>query len=48
VGTVVVDSRKFSKTPLPSSAIWSEALKPHALENIDENDIHIISVEIKS
>jgi quercetin dioxygenase-like cupin family protein len=47
-GTVIVDSRKLSQTPLPSSAIWSEALKPHALENIGENDIHIISVEIKS
>jgi quercetin dioxygenase-like cupin family protein len=46
-GNVTVDSRKLSQTPLPASAIWSEA-KPHALENIGENDIHIISVEIKS
>lgn len=47
-GNVIVDSRNFSQTPLPSSAIWSEALQPHALENIGENDIHIISVEIKT
>lgn len=46
-GNVVVDTRKLPQTPLPSSAIWSEPLKPHALENIGENDIHIISVEIK-
>ena len=47
-GNVIVDSRNFSKTPLPSSAIWSEALPPHALKNVGENDIHIISVEIKT
>ena len=45
---VIVDTRNLSQTPLPSSAIWTEALKPHALENIGENNIHIISVEIKS
>jgi len=48
MGNVMVDSRKLSQTPLPASAIWSEALKPHALENIGGNDIHIISVEIKT
>lgn len=47
-GNVMVDSRKLSQAPLPSSAIWTEALKPHALENVGENDIHIISVEIKN
>jgi hypothetical protein len=47
-GNIVVDARKLPKTPLSSSAIWSEPLRPHSLENIGENDIHIISVEIKS
>ncbi len=29
------------------AALWSEPLKPHALKNIGDIDIHIISVEIK-
>ena len=44
---IVLDSRKLSQIPSPSTAIWSDPLSPHALENIGENDIHIISVEIK-
>ena len=44
---IVLDSRKLSKTPLPASAIWSDPLSPHALENIGRDTIHIISVEIK-
>jgi hypothetical protein len=45
---IVFDSRKLSKTPLSSSAAWSDPLRPHALENIGKDPIHIISVEIKS
>jgi hypothetical protein len=45
---VVVDSRTFQKSPLPSTAIWSEPLTPHKLENVGEKDIHVISVEIKN
>ena len=48
VGNIMVDSRKLPETPLQSSALWSGPLKPHALENIGDTDIHIISVEIKS
>ena len=47
-GNIVLDSRTLSKTPLPDSAIWSDPLRPHALENIGGNPIHIISIEIKS
>lgn len=47
-GTLIVDSRKLSHTPLPSSAHWPASLKPYALENSGENSIHIISVEIKT
>lgn len=45
-GNIVLDSRKLSEAPLTSSAIWSDPLSPHALENTGENTIHIISVEI--
>jgi hypothetical protein len=48
IGNIVLDSRKLSKTPLPASAIWSDPLRPHALQNIGTDPIHIISVEIKS
>ena len=46
-GNVMVDSRTLLKTPSASTALWSEPLKPHCLENIGDTDIHIISVEIK-
>ncbi len=46
-GNIVLDSRKLSETPLPFTAIWSDPISPHALENIGENTIHIINVEIK-
>ncbi|MGZ3853918.1 MAG: hypothetical protein ACXVBX_14065 [Flavisolibacter sp.] len=46
-GNVIVDSRELPQTPSSSSALWSQPLKPHSLENIGENDIHIISVEVK-
>ena len=46
-GNIEIDSRTFPQTPLPSTAVWSGPLKPHSLENIGENDIHVISVEIK-
>jgi hypothetical protein len=45
---VVVDSRTFQKSPEPSTALWSEPLTPHKLENVGEKDIHVISVEIKN
>jgi hypothetical protein len=47
-GNIIVDSRKFTQAPLPSSAFWSEPLKPHRLENVGESYIHIIGVELKS
>jgi len=46
-GNVLVDSRNFSSSPLPSSAAWSEPLTPHFLKNIGDDNLHIISVEIK-
>jgi hypothetical protein len=45
---IVVDSRNFDKSPVPSSAFWTEPLAPHRLENVGNNDIHVISVEIKN
>ena len=46
-GNVLLDSRSLEKTPLPGSAMWSAPLPAHALKNIGENDLHVISVEMK-
>jgi hypothetical protein len=46
-GKVLVDSRKAGKLP-EGTALWSEALPLHTLENVGERDLHVISVEIKS
>ena len=45
---VVVDSRKREKKPKVNTALWSEPLPPHTLENVGPQDIHLISIEIKN
>ena len=47
-GIVLVDSRAASSLPPPGTAIWSAALPPHTLENIDMTEIHVIGVELKA
>lgn len=44
---VLVDSRTFREVP-GGSALWSEPLPPHTLENVGERDLHVIAVELKS
>ena len=46
-GNIMVDSRNFPNKPLPNTALWSEPLIPHSLKNIGENNLQVISVEIK-
>lgn len=45
---VVLDSKNLPKTILPSTALWSGPLGPHALKNNGDTVLHIISVEIKT
>ena len=47
-GEIVVDSRSFESLPEAHSALWSQPLLPHWLENVGDDDLHIISTEIKS
>jgi hypothetical protein len=47
-GNVLLDSRSMGKTIVPHSALWSEPLGPHALKNVGDADLHIISVEVKN
>lgn len=46
-GNVLLDSRTLQKIPANGSALWNEPLSPHSLKNIGENDLHVISAEIK-
>lgn len=45
-GAILVDTRDAG-LPQPGSAIWSETLPPHTLENVDTSEVHVIGVELK-
>lgn len=47
-GNVLLDSCTLEKTPLPGTAMWSDALPAHALKNVGNADLHVICVEIKT
>ena len=46
-GKIVLDSRKLGKAA-QGSAVWSEPLPPHTLENVGESELRVISVEMKN
>jgi hypothetical protein len=46
-GTVLVDSRGGSRIA-DGRALWSGPLPPHTLENVGIQELHIISIEVKS
>ena len=46
-GNVMLDTRTRDKKPLPGAANWVEALPPHSLQNVGDQDMHVISVEQK-
>ena len=47
-GNVIVDSKVLGLSAAAGSALWSEPLAPHALKNVGENELHVISVELKN
>lgn len=47
-GNVIVDSRSLQSLPQAHSALWSQPLLPHRLENVGDTDLHVISTEIKT
>ena len=47
-GAVLVDTRTIPAMANPGAVLWTPALDPHALQNVGEVDLHIITVEIKS
>jgi hypothetical protein len=46
-GNIMLDSRSSGKSFASHSALWSEPLGLHALKNVGEQELHIISVEVK-
>jgi hypothetical protein len=46
-GMLLLDTRA-GVVPQPGTALWSGALPPHTLENVDTSEIHVIGVELKS
>ncbi len=46
-GAVLVDTRGGAELPEPGTAIWTGALPPHSLENVDTREISVIGVELK-
>lgn len=47
-GNVVLDSRRVESLATPPEVLWSAPLPPHTLENVGENEIRVISVELKT
>jgi hypothetical protein len=46
-GSVLLDSRTVPALKNPPSALWSEPLPPHSLQNVGADDLRIIAVEVK-
>jgi len=46
-GATLVDTRDGGVLPQPGSAVWSEALPPHSLQNVDSSEIRVLGVELK-
>lgn len=46
-GKIMIDSRAIA-TPAKGSAVWSEPLAAHTLENVGETELRVITVEVKT
>lgn len=46
-GNVLLDTRKLESKPKVGQVMWSPPLEPHSLENIGDENIRVISVELK-
>ena len=44
---VVVDSRTAPQLSPPPDVLWSPPLATHSLENVGDNELHVVSVELK-
>jgi len=46
-GNIVVDTRVVDSKAAAQTAVWSEPLPPHSLENVGPTEIRLVSVELK-
>ena len=44
---ILVDSRTVEALQVPPTVLWSAVLPPHSLENVGDQDLHLIAVELK-
>lgn len=47
-GNVLLDSRELTDKPKVGQAMWSPPLPLHSLENVGDNDLRVITVELKN
>lgn len=46
-GEVLFDSCETADKPAPGQAFWSGPLQPHYVTNVGDQDIRVVSVELK-
>ncbi len=46
-GKVIFDSRESESVIEPGQTVWSPPLAPHFVKNVGENEIRVISIEVK-
>jgi quercetin dioxygenase-like cupin family protein len=46
-GQVLFDSRESSDKPVSGQAFWSGPLQPHSVLNVGDEEIRVISIELK-
>lgn len=44
---VMMDSREVESLAEPPTVLWAEALPPHALQNVGDAELRLVSVELK-
>lgn len=46
-GKITLDTRVSGPFPEPGTAVWTPPLRPHSLENVGSDVLHVITVEVK-
>jgi hypothetical protein len=46
-GKLIFDSREAGAPPATPSAIWCDPLPPHSVENVGEDELRVLSIELK-
>ena len=46
-GKILFDSRTMATPPVLPMAIWKDPEAPHAVENLDDQPLHLVRVELK-